>query len=111
MRDQVAAWCLDRRDPLLGLLLQLCRSAVPPHDAPLCAVLAWVAYASGQGALALVAVDRALRTDPAYSLARLLEQAADRVVPPEQVRDVLRTAAEDLSRRDRRVDRGVSGRP
>lgn len=102
VRDQVAAWCLERRDALLGLLLQLCRSAVPPHDAPLCAVLAWVAYAHGDGALAVVALERALRTDPAYSLARLLDQAVEGAVPPEQVRAVLRTAAADLSRRERR---------
>lgn len=105
VRDQVAAWCLDRPEPLLGLLLQLCRSAVPPHDAPACAVLAWVAYAQGQGALALVAVDRALRTDPAYSLAALLEQAVERVVPPEEVRAVLRTAAAELARPGRRLTR------
>ena len=105
VRDQVAAWCLDRPEPLLGLLLQLCRSAVPPHDAPVCAVLAWVAYAQGQGALALVAVDRALRTDPAYSLARLLGEAVDRVVPPERVRAVLRTAAAELGRPQRRATR------
>ncbi len=105
VRDQVAAWCLDRPEPLLGLLLQLCRSSVPPHDAPVCAVLAWVAYAQGQGALALVAVDRALRTDAAYSLAKLLEQAVERVVPPEEVRAVLRTAASELARPGRRAAR------
>ena len=110
VRDQVAAWCLERPEGLLGLLLELTPRAVPPHDAPVCAVLAWVAYAQGQGALAVVAVERALRTDPAYSLARLLGEAVDRVVPPEQVLAALRAARAALpagSRRARR-QRGVA---
>ena len=102
VRDQVAAWCLDRPEALLGLLLHLCRGAVPPHDAPVCAVLAWVAYAQGQGALALVAVERALRTDPGCSLAALLDEALEQVVPPERVRAALRSASGELGRRGRR---------
>lgn len=90
VRDVVAAWGLDRSDPLLGLLHQLCRAVVPPHDAPLCSVLAWVAYAQGNGALALVALERALATDPTYSLARLLRAALEAMLPPAQVRAVLR---------------------
>lgn len=93
VRDAVASWGLDRSDPLLGLLGQLCRGVVPPHDAPLCTVLAWVSYARGNGALALVAVQRALSTDPAYSLAELLLAVIDNMVSPERVREILREAA------------------
>lgn len=93
VRDEVAAWGLSRHDELVGLLMQLCRAAVAPDDAPLCAVLAWVAYAHGSGALALVAVQRALATDPDLTLAQLLLHVVDRTVPPEQVRRVLWDAA------------------
>ncbi len=93
VRDTVASWAVDRHDALLGLLLQLCRVVVGPDDAPLCAVVAWVAYAQGNGALALVAVQRALATDPTYSLAELLLAVIDGVVAPDQVRALLRDAA------------------
>ena len=90
VRDVVASWGLSRGDPLLGLLGQLAGAVVAPDDAPLCAVLGWVSYARGNGALALIAVQRALTTDPTYSLARLLLAAIDGLLPPEQVRDTLR---------------------
>lgn len=93
VRDRVASWGLTRAEPLLGLLAQLCRGAVPPDDAPLSAVLGWVAYSRGDGALALVAVQRALRTDPGYVLAGLLLQALDGQLPPAALRAVLRRAA------------------
>lgn len=44
----------------------------------------------GNGAVALIAVERALATDPAYSLAQLLVTALDAALPPAQVREVLR---------------------
>lgn len=93
VRDRVASWGLTRAEPLLGLLVQLCRGTVPPDDAPLSAVLGWVAYSRGDGALALVAVQRALRTDPGYVLAGLLLQALDGQLPPAALRAVLRRAA------------------
>ena len=90
VRDVVASWGLSRGDALLGLLGQLAGAVAPPDDAPLCAVIAWVSYARGNGALALVAVQRALATDPTYSLARLLLAAFDGLLPPAQVRASLR---------------------
>ncbi len=93
VRDAVVSWAADRHDALLALLGQLARAVVSPDDAPLCAVLAWVAYAQGNGALALVAVQRALGTDPGYSLASLLLAALDGLLPPAQVRQVLRQVA------------------
>ncbi|HEU0103984.1 MAG TPA: DUF4192 domain-containing protein [Mycobacteriales bacterium] len=89
VRDAVLSWSGPRRDALLGLLGQLSRGVVPPDDAPLCAVLAGVAYAHGNGALALVAVQRALSTDPGYGLAQLLLAALDGLLPPAQVRAAL----------------------
>lgn len=90
LRDEVASWYLSEPDALLGLLGQLCQGAVAPDDAPVCAVLAWAAYARGNGALALVAVQRALASCPGYALAELLLCAIDGVLPPSQVRGVLR---------------------
>ena len=92
VRDAVASWGLRRHDALLGLLGQLCRAVVPPDDAPLCSVLAWVAYSQGNGALARVALERALATDPSYSLAQLLLAALAGMLPPGKVREVMRRA-------------------
>jgi Domain of unknown function (DUF4192) len=45
-------------------------------------LLAFAAWRIGHGALANVALDRALREDPTYSMARLLRDALDGGVPP-----------------------------
>ena len=47
-----------RREALLRLLSDVARRVPPPDDAAICATLAWVAYASGNGTLANVALDR-----------------------------------------------------
>jgi hypothetical protein len=49
--------------------------------APAC-LLAFAAWRCGQGALALAAVERAKRSDPAYSMARLLDDVLHRGIPP-----------------------------
>jgi Domain of unknown function (DUF4192) len=90
-RDQILARAGDRdTDALLALLMDLTRRALFPHDAPVAATLAWVAYARGNGALANVAVDRALTSDPDYSLANLLLEGLQRGVHPRQLRRVAR---------------------
>ncbi len=103
VRDEVATWALERRDDLVALLLQVVPQVVGAYAAPACSVLAWAAYAGGDGGLANVALDRALAADPDYGLARLLERCAAGQVPPEEVRDVLRGAQRvlALSRRSR----------
>jgi hypothetical protein len=68
----------------------------PPFDAPVCATLAWIAYAGGDGVVANIALDRALTTDPDYPLARLIGDALDRQVPPWILEEVMRSAARDL---------------
>jgi hypothetical protein len=45
-------------------------------------LLGYAAWRSGNGALAWVAVQRALAANPAYSLALLLSEALDRALPP-----------------------------
>jgi hypothetical protein len=45
-------------------------------------LLGYATWRGGNGALAWIAVQRALEADPAYSLARLLGEALDRALPP-----------------------------
>lgn len=96
VRDEVATWSLRHSDALLSLLEQTARAVVPPFDAPVCALLAWVAYARGDGSRVNVALDRALATDPAYSLAHLLRAALDGGIAPREVRRMLRSTRRGL---------------
>lgn len=78
----------DGTEALLGLLAELARWADDLEAAPVCTVLAWVAYTSGHGALASIAVERALRCEPDYAMALLLRDGMDRMVPPAALREV-----------------------
>lgn len=68
------------REELLHRLLAVCRS-VPDEcaaeAAAVCTVAAHVAWVGGDGAIARVAIDRAVRLAPDYRLARLLERLVD----------------------------------
>jgi hypothetical protein len=97
VRDEVATWALDRSDGLLALAQEVARRTAPPSDAPVCTLLAWIAYARGDGARANVALDRALGTDPEYSLAVLLRQALDGGVTPREVRRTLLSTRRAIS--------------
>lgn len=92
VRDEIATWSLRRSEALLSMLEQTARQVVPPFDAPVCTLLAWVAYARGDGSRCNVALDRALETDPAYSLAGLLRAAVDGGIAPREVRRMLKSA-------------------
>ncbi|HWH27888.1 MAG TPA: DUF4192 domain-containing protein [Mycobacteriales bacterium] len=98
VRDEVLTWAIDDSEPLLSLLLELAGSSVPPHDAPVCALVGWVAHARGTGALANVALDRALASDPSYGLALLCRHALDSQVSPAAVKALLRDARGALHR-------------
>ncbi len=91
LRDEVIGRATGRSaDALRSLLTDLLRRAVPPEDAPVATVLAAVAYAQGNGAVAAIALDRALASDPHYGLARLLSDAVKRGVHPRVVRRAFR---------------------
>jgi len=92
VRDEIVTWGTSSADALLSLSEQVARRTPAPHDAPVCTLLAWTAYAKGDGGWANVALDRALATDPAYSLALLLRQALDSGLPPERVRRTMSAA-------------------
>ncbi|WP_188959520.1 DUF4192 family protein, partial [Modestobacter marinus] len=64
--------------------------------ATLLAVSAWV---RGDGALANVALDRALRSEPSYTFAGLLRSALDACLPPEEMRRLIRQASGPLDAR------------
>ncbi|MGH3152348.1 MAG: DUF4192 domain-containing protein [Streptosporangiaceae bacterium] len=73
-------------EPHLRLWLDVVRRAQPGHVAAPAALLAFVAWQSGDGALANVALDRALADDPAYSMALLLRQVISAGAPPSLAR-------------------------
>lgn len=75
---------------LLVLWSHLARCADDETAAPVCSALACVACMEGDGALVNIALERALRADPHYSLAHLLLQATAKAVPPQRLREVWR---------------------
>jgi hypothetical protein len=68
------------------LWIDVVRRAQPRYVAPPAALLAFVAWQSGDGALANVALDRALADDPRYSMALLLRQVITAGAPPSLAR-------------------------
>jgi Domain of unknown function (DUF4192) len=68
------------------LWIDVVRRAQPGYVAAPAALLAFVAWQSGDGALANVALDRALADDPRYSMALLLRQVISAGAPPSLAR-------------------------
>jgi hypothetical protein len=68
------------------LWTDLVRCACPPFVPAPAALLAFTAWQIGDGALANVAIDRALAADPEYSMAHLIGQALDAGLPPSAAR-------------------------
>lgn len=89
LRVRDDAWA--RMDPghqqaHLRLWTDLTRRARPGYVPAPASLLAFVAWQSGNGALANVALDRALADDPQYSMALLLRQVIGSGVPPSMAR-------------------------
>ena len=85
MRDGFLRQMLDNpnlRLPIRTTLMSAISQAHEVHVAPLATALAGCAWLDGNGALATVALNRALEADASYSLARLLERAISHSVPP-----------------------------
>ncbi len=76
----------EHADAYLRLWTDVVRRAQPGHVAPAAALLAFVAWQSGDGALANVALDLALTDDPGYSMALLLRQVIGAGAPPSLAR-------------------------
>ena len=100
-RDQAAEWMEGMEvGPALRLWRALSRRCVGPyteHAAALLTLTGWVAWSGGDGPTARVALGLALRTDPDYLFAQLLNQACNEGLDPELLRRCLRAD------RDRRV--------
>ena len=65
------------RDAHIQLWTDLVRHAQPGYVAAPASLLAFTAWQSGNGALANIALDRALADTPGYSMAELIRQALD----------------------------------
>jgi hypothetical protein len=90
-RDVVLGWAGERDTAgLQALLLALAPRAAEPLNVPVLTALAWVAYARGDGGLANVAVERALSTDPGYTMAQLVACGLGSGMHPRHVRAVSR---------------------
>ncbi len=89
LRVRDDAWArMDPRylDAHRRLWIDVTRRAQPGYVAAPAALLAFVAWQSGDGALANVALDRALADDPGYSMAQLLRQVISAGAPPSLAR-------------------------
>ncbi len=89
LRVRDDAWA--RMDPAHAdahrrLWIDVTQRAQPGYVAAPAALLAFVAWQSGDGALANVALDRALADEPGYSMARLLRQVITAGAPPSLAR-------------------------
>jgi Domain of unknown function (DUF4192) len=73
----------DHKKAHLRLWLDLTRLARYGYAAAPASLLAFVAWQSGNGTLANVALDRALNDDPTYKMARLLSRIIDSGTSPE----------------------------
>ncbi|HEY0509047.1 MAG TPA: DUF4192 family protein, partial [Blastococcus sp.] len=69
------------------------RRAPAPLDAAPATLLAVSVWLRGDGAMADVALTRALASEPGYGLARLLAQALAAFLAPAELRSLLREAA------------------
>lgn len=101
LTDDEVAWltvllgCVDVRDLAwqridgsrchLGLWTDVVCRAEPRLVAPPASLLAFAAWRVGDGALAVVALDRALRADPGYALALLIEEALRQGIAPSAI--------------------------
>ncbi len=81
-----------------ALWTELVRRLPAPLDAAPATLLAATTWARGDGATAGIALDRALHSQPAYGLARLLVQGLAAGLPPTAVRDLLSRAADPARR-------------
>jgi uncharacterized protein DUF4192 len=89
LRVRDDAWALmdpGHRGRHLRLWTDVLAGAAPELAPAPAALLAFTAWQCGDGALANVALERALAADPEYSLALLLSEAVRSGLPPEQAR-------------------------
>ncbi|OEU86422.1 hypothetical protein DB35_10830 [Streptomyces abyssalis] len=109
-RDRAAEW-MEGSDsaPALRLWRALSRRCVGPYSehaaAPL-TLAGWVAWSTGDGPSARVALDRALRSDPDYVFAQLLHRAFNDGMDPEPLRRCMRKERAVRQAEDKRGSAG-----
>jgi hypothetical protein len=80
--DAWARMDMEHRDAHRRLWTDVVRRAEPAYVPAPASLLAFTAWQCGNGALANVALDRALEADPNYSMALLLRDIIDAATPP-----------------------------
>jgi len=100
--DAWARMDASHRAAHLRLWTDLVRSAADAWLPAPAALLAFTAWQCGDGALASIAIERALASDPGYSMALLLRDILDAGVPPSEAR---------LPMTPEEVERGYDGAP
>lgn len=83
VRDEV--WnqiTADTAEDMLRVLTLVSRTVVPPFEPAVLSLAAFAAWLTGDGAQSLIAVERALRADKKYSMARLLLNMLEGGVSP-----------------------------
>jgi Domain of unknown function (DUF4192) len=91
--DAWARMAPAHRDDHCRLWTDVLRGAATDCAPAPASLLAFTAWQAGNGALAAVAVDRALAADPAYSMAHLLGSAIQAALPPAAARMPMTPAA------------------
>lgn len=92
----------------LDLWSEIVRRVDPALSAAPATLLAFTAWRIGEGALASIALDRALDADATYPLAGLLAEAINEGVPPSRWRELI-TASPGVEREAARVRRRRGG--
>jgi hypothetical protein len=90
VRDRALELALGADAPAAEILWTECtRRATAPLDVAPATLLAVSAWLRGDGAMANVALTRALTGDPSYAFARLLAQALAECLPPAELRAMI----------------------
>jgi hypothetical protein len=90
VRDRALGLSLGDDAPAAETLWTECtRRAPEPLDAPPATLLAVSAWLRGDGAMANIALARALDSDPGYRLATLLHPALAACLPPAELRALI----------------------
>jgi hypothetical protein len=87
----------ETADDMLRVLTAVSTTVVPPFEPAVLSLAAFAAWLTGDGAQALIAVERALRADPGYSMARLVLDLLEQGVSPVHWTEFVDSAPDRLS--------------
>ena len=98
VRDALLATALGKHaEAAENLWITLVRKAPAPELAEVATMLAVSTYVRGDGALAHIALDRALEADPDHALAHLFRAALDSALPPSEFAQFLRNYSDQTT--------------